>query len=73
MAYKKRVIRNTSPIFGENKKRGLVFSEKIRNADSIPNRKNFQDFQPNFVQTEEILWEILINKFSSEIPMILKG
>ena len=50
MAYKKRVIRNTSPIFGKNKKRGLVFSEKIRNADCIPNRKNFQDFQPNCVQ-----------------------
>ena len=50
MAYKKRVIRNASPIFGKNKKRGLVFSEKIRNADCIPNRKIFQDFQANFVQ-----------------------
>ena len=50
MVYKKRVIRNTSPISGKNKKRRLVFSEKIRNADCIHNGKIFQDFQPNFVQ-----------------------
>ena len=50
MAYKKRSIRNTSLISEKNKKRGLVFSEKIRNADCIPKRKIFQDFQANFVQ-----------------------
>jgi len=50
MAYKKRFIRNTSPISGKNKKRRLVFPEKIRNADCISNGKNLQDFQPNFDQ-----------------------